>query len=181
VRQGPRRRTHFKRNVANCQGYVLMLSRSRCRMCRHCQATCPDTIVACEKKWMLEESHLQLIQLSKSLLYLFLQNQTPKPKQKQSMCKSKQGRLWLKGTFADCTNLLTFACSTQNLYTTRELQGTVCTKHCNSTRFAELQAVVRCSECHRDRFGAALDIMATEMTGSCPTRYVSRFGSFDRL
>ena len=36
-------------------------------MCRHCQATCPDTIVACEKKWMLEESHLQLIQLSKSL------------------------------------------------------------------------------------------------------------------
>lgn len=72
-------------------------------------------------------------------------------------------------------------CSTQNLYTTRELQGTVCTKHCNSTRFAELQAVVRCSECHRDRFGAALDIMATEMTGSCPTRYVSRFGSFDRL
>lgn len=107
MRQGPRRRTHFKRNVANCQGYVLMLSRSRCRMCRHCQATCPDTIVACEKKWMLEESHLQLIQLSKSLLHLFLQNQTPKPKQKQSMCKSKQGRLWLKGTFADCTNLLT--------------------------------------------------------------------------
>eukprot|EP00435_Cladocopium_sp_Y103_P065977 s524_g28.t1 len=72
-------------------------------MCRHCQATRPDTIVACEKKWLLAESH------------------------------AYHGGIWCIKRIAG------------------ELKGTLCTKHCNSTRFAELQAVVCCSECHSDR------------------------------